>query len=94
MDWIYAQAILYIRDLSTLRGENFQQIDGQKLSEMKEEEFLARDAVNGPTLYRCLQDYRTQCEFLPAIDIWVLRTACRTFGICRDFVDFCFSRGD
>lgn len=60
MDWIYAQAILYIRDLSTLRGENFQQIDGQKLSEMKEEEFLARDAVNGPTLYRCLQDYRTQ----------------------------------
>lgn len=91
MDWIYDQASLYISDLSSVRGENFQQIDGQKLCEMKEEDFIGRDAANGLTLYRCLQDYRTLRKFIPVASGYY--TIARDAGIlCGDFVDFCFFR--
>ncbi len=55
MDWVYYVAQEFEMDSTNYRGDNFNDLTGEQLCEMKREDFLCRDPVNGDMLFNLCQ---------------------------------------
>lgn len=87
LDWIFCQAAYHRCDLSSLRGEMFQDVNGRALSQMKETEFVAKDGINGALLYHCLLEHKRHNDVSTALN-WTDKLPIQ--WSCNDVLDWIY----